>query len=520
MSTTLDVGRPARWAIVAAFALSLIGALASGTTVSAHTAFAGSTPADGATLDVPVSEIVVEFTNVAEPAGDGFVVLDPDGVIRNPTVTTDDDKVFRLAFDTPLTGGTVGVRWSVRAGDAHPIEGSFSFLVTAEAAAPATTPPVETEAVVTTPPVETEAVVTTPPVETEAVGTPDDAATDGDASAAETASPATVALDEFLRVDGATPGEGTARVGRVLSIAAAVLAIGGLAFAATTLRGSRREVTGYLTAIRIVGVVLVVGALVEYLGVARLLDETWSSAWSRSAGAATVLRALAGVAIAVGLTTTVAPRRRNRSLSAAAPSATLLGPDSTDDGDATVRRWSPDSTSWVAFVGVGLAVISFWFDGHTVTKGVRPLHALANSVHVVAGSVWVAGVVSMAVLLWMRHRAGRPSDTVGLVVRFSSIATASLGAVVVAGLVMAIAVLDSFGELTSTQWGQTLLLKTAAVGVAMTIGAYNHFRLRPALEADPADVHLLRTARSALTSEAIILGFVVIVTAWLVAAAS
>mgnify|MGYP002064887891 CR=1 FL=1 len=39
--------------------------------------------------------------------------------------------VFRLAFDTPLTGGTVGVRWKVRAGDAHPIEGSFSFTVTA-----------------------------------------------------------------------------------------------------------------------------------------------------------------------------------------------------------------------------------------------------------------------------------------------------------------------------------------------------------------------------------------------------
>ena len=129
-------------------------------------------------------------------------------------------------------------------------------------------------------------------------------------------------------------------------------------------------------------------------------------------------------------------------------------------------------------------------------------------------------MVSIAALLWMRHREGRTSDTVGLVVRFSSIATVSLGAVVIAGLVMAVAVLDSFDELTSTQWGQTLLLKTTAVGVAMAIGAYNHFRLRPALEADPSDVDLLRAARSALTSEAIILGFVVVVTAWLVAAAS
>ena len=73
----------------------------------------------------------------------------------------------------------------------------------------------------------------------------------------------------------------------------------------------------------------------------------------------------------------------------------------------------------------------------------------------------------MAMVLWARHRAGRPSDALGLVVRFSAVASVALGAVVVAGLVMAIAILDSFGELTSTQWGQTFLLKSAAAAIAM-----------------------------------------------------
>ena len=174
----------------------------------------------------------------------------------------------------------------------------------------------------------------------------------------------------------------------------------------------------------------------------------------------------------------------------------------------------------MAFVGVALAVVSFWFDGHTVTKGFRVLHALANSVHVVAGSVWVGGVVSMAMVLWARHRAGRPSDALGLVVRFSAVASVALGAVVVAGLVMAIAILDSFGELTSTPWGQTFLLKSAAAAIAMAAGAYNHFRLMPALERDPDDEVLHQSVRSTVTAEAIMLGFVVVVTAWLVAAAS
>jgi copper transport protein len=183
-------------------------------------------------------------------------------------------------------------------------------------------------------------------------------------------------------------------------------------------------------------------------------------------------------------------------------------------------RWRADRTSWLAFVGVAVAVVSFWFDGHTVTKGFRPLHAVANSVHVVAGSVWVGGVVAMAVVLWSRYRHSRPTDALGLVVRFSSVASVALAAVVVAGVIMAIAVLDSFGELTSTQWGQTLLLKSAAASIAIAAGAYNHFRLMPALERRPDDVELHTHVRSTVTAEAIVLGFVVVVTAWLVAAAS
>ena len=106
-----------------------------------------------------------------------------------------------------------------------------------------------------------------------------------------------------------------------------------------------------------------------------------------------------------------------------------------------------------------------------------------------------------------------------LVVRFSSVASVALGAIVVAGLVMAVSILDSFGEITSTQWGQTLLLKSAAAGLAVFAGAYNHFRLMPALEASPNDAAIHDSVRATVTAEAILLGFVVVATAWLVGAA-
>ena len=61
----------------------------------------------------------------------------------------------------------------------------------------------------------------------------------------------------------------------------------------------------------------------------------------------------------------------------------------------TIRRWQPDRSSLLAYIVIGLAIASFWFDGHTVTRGFRPLQALANGVHVVAGSVRVGGVIAM-----------------------------------------------------------------------------------------------------------------------------
>ena len=536
-------------ALLVGIAISALGLATNGSPVSAHTAFAGSTPANGSVVADPVSEILIAFTNPSTEAGDGFVVLDPTGQIREPSsVTTDDGTVFRLGFDPALSGGKVGVRWSVRAGDAHPIEGSFSFTVGNDA--PATTIAAATTIAGDASATTSEEAVATGSNDTSAMADEEMAATDSADMSAMSAEEM-AAMDDFLEVDQSRPGESLARLGRLISIAAIVVGIGALAFAATTLRGSLAEIGALITAIRVLGVVIIVGAAVEYLGVARIADDALASAWSSSAGAAIAMRAIAGLAIAFGVVATSTPvraPRRARSLSAGGNSSlssdldsdgwgtlTTESPTSTPGTDAdehraavtasdvtgeALYRWRPDRSSRLALVGVGLAVASFWFDGHTVTKGVRPLHALANSVHVVAGSVWVGGVITMAVVLWSRHRHDRPTDALGLVVRFSAVAGLALGAVVVAGLVMAVSILDSFGELTSTSWGQTFLLKSAAAGIAIFAGAYNHFRLMPALERDPDDQALHDSVRSTVTAEAIMLAFVIVVTAWLVAAAS
>ncbi len=128
-----------RLAVILSIAIGLLLLLAA--PASAHTGFESSSPADRVTIDEPVAEISLTFSGEATPAGDGFVVLDPEGIVRVPDeITSPDNLTWTLRFDEPLANGTVGVAMAVAAPDAHPIEGSFSFNVAAPVPAPAARP--------------------------------------------------------------------------------------------------------------------------------------------------------------------------------------------------------------------------------------------------------------------------------------------------------------------------------------------------------------------------------------------
>lgn len=494
-----------------------IATISFGGAALAHTGFESSTPGAGDVIDVPVSEIVITFTGEATAVGEGFSVLDPGGVVRVPSaVSTEDDKVFVLGFDPPLVGGDVGVRWEVQAQDAHPINGSFSFTVTASAPttlSPAANPTSTSSVAENTP-------ATSIPATTPAANPPPSTSVFPAGSASSSASGAgagDTSLEEFLAVDSSIPGEGRQLVGRIVGLLGVIGALGGLAFLVVTLRGTAVEIRGALTAVGGLGAAAALGAGVEYWGTVTQTGESFWDSWTSTPGAAMALRVVGGVAITIGALVAASGlghERVGRSLSAA-----VVDQTSEDRATLGLRRWNP-RVAPLALAGAAIVTASFWFDGHTVSKGPRVVHALVNSVHVVAASVWAGGVVALALTMWTRHRRHQPSRATELIVRFSTVASAALAAVVGAGALMAIFVLDSPGELTSTEWGKTLLLKTGAVALAAVGGAYNSFRLRPALEAAPDDPELDAEFRGTLVAEAILLTFVTILTAWLAAAAT
>lgn len=122
---------------VVALAVAAVVLMFGAGSVAAHSDLESSSPAEGETVSEPVDEIEVAFTSTVETAGAGFEVLDPQGEIREPEVEMLDDRTFLLRLDPPLAGGTVGVRYAVKATDGHTMTGGFAFEV--DAPVPTTT---------------------------------------------------------------------------------------------------------------------------------------------------------------------------------------------------------------------------------------------------------------------------------------------------------------------------------------------------------------------------------------------
>ncbi len=205
----------------------------------AHTGFESSDPADGDIVDGPLSELIISFTGDSEETGEGFQVLDGAGNVRIPeSVTIVDTRKFVLMFDPPLAAGQIGVRWSVKAPDLHPIEGSYTFElqpspVPAVAEEPTTNDAGQADTAI--PSTEGTAVGAPAAVSNAAADAPATVLDQEAASAAALPTPQTsVEMDEFLISDDAS-GPGADRLmtaGRSLSIGGTIVGVGALVFAA------------------------------------------------------------------------------------------------------------------------------------------------------------------------------------------------------------------------------------------------------------------------------------------------
>ncbi len=146
---------------------------------------------------------------------------------------------------------------------------------------------------------------------------------------------------------------------------------------------------------------------------------------------------------------------------------------------------------WIALAGGLLALWSFAQIGHIPeleSTGVRLLLLL----HLLAVAFWI-GILGPLRTLSLRQ--GYLSNAAKLGHRFGQMASVIVPAMILAGLIMAWMLLGDVRALTTTGYGQTLLIKIALVGVVLTLAAANKLRFVPAMQAgdDKAAHHLARS---------------------------
>lgn len=146
---------------------------------------------------------------------------------------------------------------------------------------------------------------------------------------------------------------------------------------------------------------------------------------------------------------------------------------------------------WIALAGGLLALWSFAQIGHIPELepiGVRLLLLL----HLLGVAFWIG------ILGPLRALSTRPeylSNAAKLGHRFGQMASVIVPAMILAGLIMAWMLLGDVRALTTTGYGQTLLIKIALVGVVLTLAAANKLRFVPAMQSgdDKAARHLARS---------------------------
>ncbi|HSI96849.1 MAG TPA: copper resistance protein CopC [Gaiellaceae bacterium] len=157
--------------------------------------------------------------------------------------------------------------------------------------------------------------------------------------------------------------------------------------------------------------------------------------------------------------------------------------------DLAAPRW------WA--LGLSIALVSgLSLAGHQGTEpNASRVTALADWLHLVAASVWVGGVATLALLVWPAAPGLRARAFIG----FSRIAVGLVGAMVLAGAYLAIVRLPGVSDLWQTDYGRMLLVKLGIVALALSWGGIHHVVVRPRLEAGRG-VH----ARPSLVGETVV----------------
>lgn len=437
----------------------------------AHGGLKSSLPASGATVHSAPKEIRLVFTEAVELAFTRVELRGPQGAVRlaSPSFAGSDRLTIFASIDAPLVAGNYTVTWQIAGADGHPVRGTYKFTIAADA------------------------IGLTPT-------TPTDSDTIGAASTQVHHDPAV--FPAAGRFDAESP---------------LYVAIRWLQFAS---------------------ILVLTGAVAFYVFVLGLLRRAHPAGspliTDASRGAASI-----GLYAAIALAAVVVMRLFAQSYAMHAP----------ESGFAPALMWAMiGGTTWgwgwllqlVAAVG---AIIGFSAAGRSLNRGwliatlsvvlgafapalsghaasapmLRPLAILSDGIHILGASGWLGSlfvVLAAGIPVAMRLETdARTAAVADLFNAFSPTALVFAGITAASGVFAAWLHLGTIPALWQTQYGKTLLIKLAVLGIVTATGAYNFLYVKPRLARPEGAIHIRRSA----TVEVAVAAGVLLVTAILVA---
>jgi copper transport protein len=121
--------------------------------------------------------------------------------------------------------------------------------------------------------------------------------------------------------------------------------------------------------------------------------------------------------------------------------------------------------------------------GHAVQTSPRGLSLAFDWFHLVAGSLWVGGLIGLVVLAASLPAARRVAALVVCVPRFSNLAFVSVLVLIGAGTGSAVQHLPTFASFWETSYGKALLVKIGLLAAALLLASVNILRTVPRFKA-------------------------------------
>jgi copper transport protein len=152
---------------------------------------------------------------------------------------------------------------------------------------------------------------------------------------------------------------------------------------------------------------------------------------------------------------------------------------------------------WLLWAALGLSIVlvsGLSLSGHdAVDPGSSKLSELADWVHLSAASLWLGGLLALAVAVWPVG----PGIRREAFFRFSRVATVLVFLVLAAGTYLALVRVPHLHDLWTQRYGVILSIKVSLVALAVLWGAVHHFFVRPRLAA-AGEGEMSRVGRSIL----------------------